>query len=99
MDNLKDKEEKLFQRCAAKKAKIGGADQIYEDIKNEYYKTLEDADEKVSSLIGFALCIHSESFQKSCSIIMIYHLYSCNCIFTHIFIIGDGVSTRVAELL
>lgn len=47
MDSLKDRTIKLFQKCGVKKAKIPGADDIYEEIKKEYYKVLEEADEKV----------------------------------------------------
>nr|XP_018670605.1 inhibitor of growth protein 3 isoform X1 [Ciona intestinalis] len=47
VDSLDDKVKKLFQKCFMKKTKITGADQVYEEIRNEYYKALEDADEKV----------------------------------------------------
>nr|CAB3256153.1 inhibitor of growth protein 3 [Phallusia mammillata] len=47
MDSLKDRAGKLFQKCSIKKAKIPGADEAYEEIKKEYYKVLEEADEKV----------------------------------------------------
>uniref|UniRef100_H2Y676 Inhibitor of growth protein n=1 Tax=Ciona savignyi TaxID=51511 RepID=H2Y676_CIOSA len=47
VDSLDDRVKKLFQKCFLKKSKITGADQNYEEIRNEYYKALEDADEKV----------------------------------------------------
>ena len=48
-DTLKEKVNKFFHRCHQKKGKVNSADQIYEEIRGEYYKALEDADEKVST--------------------------------------------------
>ncbi|XP_076801115.1 inhibitor of growth protein 3-like isoform X2 [Clavelina lepadiformis] len=46
-DSLDGKVKQLFNKCMLKKGKFPGADQVYEEIRSEYYKTLEDADEKV----------------------------------------------------
>lgn len=48
MDTLNGRVKDLFGKCAAKKGKISGADQTFETIQTDYYKVLEDADEKVS---------------------------------------------------
>ena len=48
-DSLDGKVKQLFNKCMLKKGKFPGADQVYEEIRSEYYKTLEDADEKVES--------------------------------------------------
>jgi len=44
---LNGQAKELFEKCAVKKSKFNGADQAYEGIRNEYYKVLESADEKV----------------------------------------------------
>ena len=47
VENLNGKAKDLFEKCAVKKTKFATADQAYEGIRNEYYKILESADEKV----------------------------------------------------
>ena len=47
MDSLNGRVKDLFGKCSSKKGKFIGSDQIFETIRSDYYKALEDADEKV----------------------------------------------------
>ena len=48
METLNNRVKDLFDKCTIRKGKYSGADQAYEEVRNEYYKVLESADEKVT---------------------------------------------------
>ena len=55
MEEVNSKAKDLFEKCAIKKSKFNGADQVFEGIRSDYYKVLGNADEKVIKKVKSSL--------------------------------------------